>query len=214
MKLFLDTADTVEIRSACKTGVISGVTTNPSLLAKEGDDPVKRLREICEVVKGPVSAEVTSTECESMVSEAKGLAEVHPSIIVKIPLTVEGVKAMHILSKNGVDINATLIFSVPQALIAIRAGAKYISPFVGRLDDLSTSGMNLVHNIVKLRNGYNLNSQIIVASIRSPQHVLEATITGADISTIPPKVFWQLFKHPLTDIGLEKFLEDWRKLKG
>jgi transaldolase len=212
MKFFIDTANIEEIRKAYELGVIDGVTTNPSLMAKEGKDPVKILKEICGVVKGPVSAEVVGTTAEVMIKEAKSLAAIHKNIVVKIPMIEEGLKAVKKLSGLGIKTNVTLVFSSTQALLAAKAGAGFVSPFVGRLDDISHNGMALVQEIIDIYDNYLFETEIIVASVRNPLHVVEAARMGAHIATIPYAVIAQLIKHPLTDIGLAKFLKDWEKV--
>lgn len=209
MKIFLDTASIKEIETACQTGIIDGVTTNPSLLSQEASDPIEHVKKIVDIVRGPVSVEVTATKKEEMVSQGRSLAEISPYIVVKIPMTEDGISATYELAKEGVKVNVTLIFSASQSILAMKAGAEYISPFVGRLDDISHNGMELIEDIVKIKKNYNFSSKVLVASIRNPNHIVEAGKIGADVVTIPPKVFWQLFKHPLTDIGLKKFLDDW-----
>lgn len=213
MKFFLDTANLDEIRDAASYGVLDGVTTNPSLVSKEGEQKgfKELVREICEIVQGPVSAEVLSTDIERMLDEARGLAEIHKHIVVKMPLTEDGIKATKIVSDEGIKVNVTLIFSPSQALIAAKAGAAYVSPFVGRLDDISEFGMEMVKDIVQIFDNYDIKTEVLVASVRHPLHVVEAAKAGADVATIPYKVFKQLIKHPLTDIGLERFLADWGK---
>ncbi len=212
MKFFIDTANIEEIRKAYELGVIDGVTTNPSLMAKEGKDPVKILREICSVVKGPVSAEVVGTTAEVMIKEAKSLAGIHKNIVVKIPMIEEGLKAVRKLSGLGIRTNVTLVFSSTQALLAAKAGATFVSPFVGRLDDISHNGMALIGEMIDIYDNYMFETEIIVASVRNPLHVVEAARMGAHIATIPYAVIAQLIKHPLTDIGLAKFLKDWEKV--
>ncbi len=215
MKFFIDTADLKEIRELASWGIIEGATTNPTLLSRQEGDPVEILREICEIVDGPVSAEVVSTEAEGMVREARELAKIHKHIVIKIPMTAEGLKAVKQLSREGIRTNVTLVFSPVQALMAARAGADFVSPFVGRLDDISSYGMSLVEDIVDIFSNYpDIKTQVIAASIRHPMHVLEAAKIGADIATVPPKVLRQLVKHPLTDIGIERFLADWEKVKA
>lgn len=209
MKFFLDTADIKEIESACQTGIIDGVTTNPSLLSQEAKDPIEHVKKIVDIVRGPVSVEVTATKKEEMISQGRALSEISPYIVVKIPMTEDGISATYELAKEGIKVNMTLIFSPSQSILAMKAGAEYISPFVGRLDDISHNGMSLIEDIVKIKKNYNFSSKVLVASIRNPNHVIEAGKIGADVVTLPPKVFWQLFKHPLTDIGLKKFLDDW-----
>ena len=216
MKFFIDTANLEEIREAKELGMIDGVTTNPSLVAKEGcknrDDFKKLVYEICEVVQGPVSAEVVSTDVDGMVKEAKELAEIHQHVVVKIPMITDGLKATHQLAEAGIKINVTLVFSPLQALLAAKAGATYVSPFVGRLDDISHTGMELVAQILEIYQNYIFETEVLVASIRNPLHVLEAAQMGADVATIPFKVISQLAKHPLTDIGMKQFLDDWKKV--
>ncbi len=215
MKFFIDTADLKEIRELASWGIIEGATTNPTLLSRQEGDPVEILREICEIVNGPVSAEVVSTEADGMVKEARELAKIHKHIVIKIPMTAEGLKAVKQLSSEGIRTNVTLVFSPVQALMAARAGADFVSPFVGRLDDISSYGMRLVEDIVEIFSNYpDIKTQVIVASVRHPMHVLEAAKIGADIATVPPKVLRQLVKHPLTDIGIERFLADWEKVKA
>lgn len=213
MKIFLDTANVGEIKEAVSLGVLDGVTTNPSLVAKEGRGFKELLKEICSIVHGPVSAEVVATEMDGMVREARELAKIADNVVVKIPLIKEGLRAVKCLRAEGIRTNVTLCFSPNQALLAAKAGAYFISPFVGRLDDISTSGMELISQIVTIYRNYGIETQVLVASIRHPLHVVEAAMMGADISTMPFKVFEQLIKHPLTDIGLERFLEDWKKAK-
>lgn len=214
MKFFLDTANIEQIKYFADMGLVDGVTTNPSLIAKEGKDFEETIKEITSIVDGPISAEVTATDADSMVKQARELAKIHNNIVVKIPMIKEGVKATNALSKEGININMTLIFSPVQALLAAKAGAKYVSPFVGRLDDISHVGMELPETIREIFDNYDYDCEIIVASIRNPLHVIEAARMGADIATIPPKVMEQMFKHPLTDIGLEKFMSDWNKTFG
>ncbi|NIS08116.1 MAG: fructose-6-phosphate aldolase [Candidatus Dadabacteria bacterium] len=213
MEFFLDTANLDEIRDCASYGILDGVTTNPSLVSKEGEQKgfKELVKEICEIVDGPVSAEVLSTDVERMISEGKELAEVDDRIVVKMPLTDDGIKATKILSDDGVNVNVTLCFSPMQALIAAKAGAAYISPFVGRLDDISESGMQLIRDIVKIYDNYDFKTKVLVASVRHPDHMVESAKAGAHVATFPYKVFKQLFKHPLTDIGLERFLADWGK---
>ncbi len=214
MKFFIDTANVDEIREANDMGMADGVTTNPSLIAKEGRDFEQVIREICEIVDGPISAEVISLETDGMVEEARHLAKIHENIVIKIPMTVEGIKAVRILSAEGIKTNVTLIFSPLQALMAAKAGASYVSPFVGRLDDISNEGMLLVEQIVDIYSNYAYDTEIIVASIRSPMHVLESALIGADIATIPFSVLARLAAHPLTDKGIKAFLADWEKTKS
>lgn len=212
MKFFIDTANLEEIEKANDLGLVDGVTTNPSLVSKEGRQFEDLIREICGIVDGPVNAEVVSVDAEGMISEARELVKIADNIVVKIPLLEEGLKAVRTLSREGIQCNVTLCFSAVQALMAAKAGAAYISPFVGRLDDLSQRGMELVEQIVTIYENFGFETEVIVASIRNPTHVLDAALMGADISTIPFKVMQQLIKHPLTDIGLEKFLADWKKM--
>ena len=212
MKFFIDTANIEEITKANELGLLDGVTTNPSLVSKEGRDFKDLIKEICDIVDGPVSAEVVSTDAQGMINEARELVKIADNIVVKIPLIKEGLKAVKTLSGEEIKTNVTLCFSPIQALMAAKAGAAYISPFVGRLDDISHRGMDLVEQIVTIYDNYGYETEVIVASIRNPLHVLEAALMGADISTIPYKVMEQLIKHPLTNIGLENFLADWKKM--
>ena len=212
MKFFIDTADVSEIREGMALGLVDGVTTNPSLVAKTGRPFREVIEEICTIVDGPVNAEAVSTETEGMLKEARTLSEIHPNIVVKIPMTEAGIQAVRVLSAEGIRTNVTLIFSPTQALVAAKAGADYVSPFVGRLDDVSTVGMELVEQIDTIYQNYGFETEIIVASVRNPLHVLESAMIGADIATIPLKVMKQLMRHPLTDVGLEKFLRDWEKV--
>jgi transaldolase len=211
MKFFIDTANIGEIREANDLGVLDGVTTNPSLVAKEGKEFIPLLKEICAVVKGPVSAEVVSTDFDGIMKEGRDLAKIHDNIIVKVPLIKEGLKAVKALKAEGIRTNVTLCFSPNQALLAAKAGAYFISPFIGRLDDISHNGMDLIRQIVTIYKNYNYETEVLVASVRHPLHVVEAAMIGADICTMPFKVIEQLIKHPLTDIGLERFLADWKK---
>ena len=211
MKFFIDTANIEEIKKANELGMVDGVTTNPSLVAKEGREFKGLITEICHIVDGPVSAEVVSVDRDGMVQEARELSKLADNIVVKIPLIEEGLKAVKVLAQEGIKTNVTLCFSSIQALMAAKAGASYISPFVGRLDDINHRGMELVDEIVTIYDNYSYETEVIVASIRNPIHVLDAALMGADIATIPFKVIQQLIKHPLTDIGLEKFLADWKK---
>ena len=211
MKFFIDTANIDEIKKANELGMVDGVTTNPSLVAKEGREFKGLIKEICDIVDGPVSAEVVSTDAEGMVKEARELANLADNIVVKIPMLEEGLKAVKTLAREGIHTNVTLCFSAIQALMAAKAGAAYISPFVGRLDDISQIGMELVEEIITIYDNYGFETEVIVASVRNPTHVLDAALMGADIATIPFKVIQQLTKHPLTDIGVEKFLADWKK---
>ena len=214
MKFFIDTANIEEIRKAWELGVIDGVTTNPSLLSKEKKDPVTIFKEICAIVDGPISAEVVGITADEMVREGEALAKLHENIVVKIPMIEEGLKAVKRLFTAGIRTNVTLIFSPNQALLAAKAGATYVSPFVGRLDDISHIGMDIVSDIQTIYENYDFETQVIVASIRNPLHVIDAALIGADIATIPYSVIGQLIRHPLTDIGLQKFLQDWEKVKA
>jgi len=214
MKLFLDTANLDEIKKVAAMGLLDGVTTNPTLVSREKGAFKDILRNICEVVPGPVNAEVVAMDSEGMVREGRDLAKIHPNIVVKIPMTREGMVAVRKLSNEKIPINVTLIFSPTQALLAAKAGASYVSPFLGRLDDISHVGMDVVRDIITIFGNYDFETQVLAASLRNPVHVIEAAMAGADISTLPAKVFDQLFNHPLTDIGLAKFLEDWEKVKN
>ncbi len=211
MKFFIDSANMDEIRSAVDFGIVDGVTTNPSLVSKENSQSSfeNLIKEICDVVKGPVSAEVLSTNYEEMLSEGRNLAGIDDHVVVKLPMTEDGIKATKTLSDEGIKVNVTLIFSATQALLAAKAGAAYVSPFVGRLDDVSTNGMDLVLDICEIYAHYDYITKILVASVRHPMHLVEAAKMGADVATFPYKVFTQLFRHPLTDTGLERFLSDW-----
>lgn len=215
MKFFIDTANLKEIAEAHSLGLVDGVTTNPSLSAKEGvNDPVDfrgHILEICQIVTGPVSAEVVANETEAMVTEARELASIHDQVVVKIPMTQDGLRAVRLLSEEGIRVNVTLVFQPLQAMLAAKAGAAYVSPFIGRLDDVNHRGMEVVEQILTIFENYGYDTEVIVASIRHPLHVLEAALVGADIATIPSNVMMQLLKHPLTDVGLAKFLEDWRR---
>jgi len=211
MKLFVDTSSVKDIKALAELGIIDGVTTNPSLMAKEGGDPRQILKEICRIVQGPVSGEVVATDAEGMVREGRELAALDEHVVVKVPFTREGVKACKTLSSEGTPVNVTLIFSATQALLAAKVGASYVSPFVGRLDDIATDGMHLIEEIVEIFDNYEFGTEVLVASCRHPIHIVTAARLGADICTCPPAVLDQLFKHPLTDIGLEKFLKDWEK---
>lgn len=212
MKFFIDTANTKQIKEAWDIGVIDGVTTNPSLIAKENKKPRELLKEICEIVDGPISAEAVSLDAEKIVEEAQELSSIHKNIVVKIPMTTDGLKATKLLSQLKIKINVTLIFSPSQALLAAKAGAAYVSPFVGRLDDISHYGMNLVSQIIEIYKNYDFNTEVIVASIRNPLHVIDAARIGAHVATIPFSVIEQLSRHPLTDKGIAKFLQDWEKV--
>ncbi len=209
MKLFIDTANVEEIRKANDMGVICGVTTNPSLIAKEGRDFKEVIQEITAIVDGPISAEVISLKAEEMVEEAIPLAQMHKNIIIKVPMTVEGLKAVKVLTEKGIKTNVTLIFSAPQALLAARAGATYVSPFLGRVDDIGNSSTILIEEIVKIFTLHNIKTEVIAASIRNPIHIVQAATLGAHIATVPYKVIVDMTKHPLTDIGIDKFLKDW-----
>jgi len=209
MKLFIDTAQVEEIEALAPLGIIDGVTTNPSLLAKIEGDPHAVLKRICDVVQGPVSAEVVATHCDGMVQEGRELAAIDPHIVVKVPFGKAGVQACHTLAKEGTRVNVTLIFSPAQALLAAKVGAAFVSPFVGRLDDIGTVGMDLIAQIVEIFENFDFSTEVLVASIRGPIHVIEAARMGADVCTCPPKAIEALFNHPLTEIGLEKFLADW-----
>lgn len=211
MKFFIDTANIDEIKEAHSMGMVDGVTTNPSLIVKEGRDFEEVIREICDIVDGPISAEVVSVDTEGMLEEARHLAKIHDNIVVKVPLTVDGLKATRRLSEEGIKTNVTLVFSPLQALMAAKAGATYVSPFIGRLDDLSQEGLLLVEQIVEIYSNYAYDTEIIVASIRNPLHVLESALMGADIATIPFSVLAKLAAHPMTDKGLKAFLDDWEK---
>lgn len=211
MKFFIDTANIEEIKKGVEMGMVDGVTTNPSLVAKESKPFEEILKEICSLVDGPVSAEVVSLEAPGMVKEAKELAKIGDNIVIKVPMIIEGIKAVKMLTAEGIKTNVTLVFSAAQALLAAKAGAAFVSPFVGRLDDIGVSGMDLIGDIVTIYDNYGYQSEVIVASVRSPQHVLDSALLGADIATIPFKVIAQLAKHPLTDKGMEQFLADWEK---
>ena len=214
MKLFIDTANVDEIRAANELGVICGVTTNPSLIAREGKVFENVIAEITSIVDGPISAEVVALDAEGMVKEARELVKIHENIVIKIPMTEEGLKAVKILSSEKVRTNVTLIFSAAQALLAARAGASYVSPFVGRLDDISDNGIDLVSDIAQIFEIHEIKTEIIAASIRGPQDVTDAAKCGAHIATVPYKVIQQMMKHPLTDIGIQKFMDDWKKTFG
>lgn len=216
MKLFIDTANIEEIQKANDLGVICGVTTNPSLIAKEGRDFKEVIKEITEIVDGPISGEVkaTTTQAEDMVIEAREIAKIHKNMVVKIPMCEEGLKAVKILSQEGISINVTLVFSATQALLAAIAGATYVSPFLGRLDDISASGIDLVADIMQIFNQYGFETEVICASIRHPIHVIECARLGADIATVPYQIIMQMIQHPLTDIGVEKFIKDYQKVFG
>jgi transaldolase len=214
MKLFIDSGNLKEIETLVPLGIIDGITTNPSLLAKEPGDYRQILKRICQLVKGPTSAEVVATDADGMVREGRDLASIDPHIVVKVPFTKEGVKACKTLSSEGKKVNVTLIFSATQALLAAKVGATYVSPFVGRLDDIATSGMNLISEIVDIFGNYPFKTEVLVASCRHPIHIVEAARLGADVCTCPVSVIEAMFKHPLTDIGLERFLKDWEKAQA
>jgi len=211
MKFFIDTANVKEIREAASLGIVDGVTTNPSLIAKEGRDFKQVIQEICAIVDGPISAEAVSLEADKMVAEGEDLAKIHKNVVVKLPMTRDGLKATKVLADKGIKVNMTLVFSPTQALLAAKVGAAYVSPFVGRLDDISHYGMDLVRQIMAIYNNYGFGTEVIVASVRNPLHVVDAALAGAHIATIPFSVIDQMVKHPLTDIGIEKFLSDWKK---
>lgn len=212
MKFFLDTANLDEIREASEMGLIDGVTTNPSLVAKEGDvDFKEHLAKICELVKGDISAEVTSLDTEGMLREGREYAKVAPNVVIKCPLTLDGLKATRTFREEGTKVNVTLCFSAAQAILAAKAGATYISPFIGRLDDISTDGMQLIRDIVQIYDNYGFATEVLAASIRHPMHIVDCALAGADVATLPFKVIKQLVRHPLTDSGLESFLADWKK---
>ncbi len=213
MKLFIDSADVNEIREAASWGIVDGVTTNPSLIAKTGRPYAEVLKEICSIVDGPVSAEVIDTAAEVMVGEAEKLSRLHPNIVVKCPLIPEGLKATRLLSKRGIKVNVTLVFTALQGLAAAKCGATYISPFIGRLDDIGQDGFLIVEQLLRIVRNYNYPSQVLVASVRHPVHLLRAAEAGAHVATVPFNVLRQLLHHPLTDIGLERFLADWRSTK-
>jgi transaldolase len=212
MKFFLDTANIEEIRDVAATGILDGITTNPTLISKEGNTFEDQLLKICALVNGPVSAETVSRDAAGMIDEGRHLSKLHPNIVVKCPMTKEGLKATKTLSDEGVRVNVTLVFSAPQAIMAAKAGAYFVSPFVGRLDDIGENGMELIDTIVSIFNNYDFRTEILVASVRNPIHVVQAGVMGADICTMPAKVFEQLLKHPLTDKGVEQFLKDWEKV--
>ena len=213
MKFFLDTANVEEIRRGVELGLVDGVTTNPSLIAKEGRDLEELALEICELVDGPVNLEVVSTDAVDMIHEARYLAGLHKNVYVKLPMIREGLKALHVVAQEGISVNVTLIFSPGQALLAAKNGAAIVSPFIGRLDDISQEGMGLISEILLMYENYDFDTEVLVASVRNPVHVVEAAKMGAEIATLPAKVLEQLMKHPLTDIGLEKFLADWNQRK-
>lgn len=212
MKIFIDTADINEIREAASWGIVDGVTTNPSLIAKTGRDFKSVVQEICEIVNGPISAECVETDAKKMIPEAQQIAKIHKNIVVKVPLTTEGLKCVKAISGEGIKTNVTLCFSAAQGLLAAKAGATYISPFVGRLDDISHVGLDIVRELVTIYNNYSLPTQVLTASVRHPRHVVDAALMGSHVATIPFNVLSQLVRHPLTDSGLEKFLNDWKKV--
>jgi transaldolase len=214
MKLFVDSGNIKDIEALAATGILDGATTNPSLMAKEGGDPRQILKRICEILQGPVSAEVVATDAAGMIREGRELAKIDEHIVVKVPFTKDGVKACKALSSEGTPVNVTLIFSATQALFAAKAGASYVSPFVGRLDDIGAIGMQLVREIVDIFDNYEFPTEVLVASVRSPLHIIEAARMGADVATCPPAVIDQSFRHPLTDAGLERFLKDWEKAQA
>jgi len=211
MKFFVDTADLVEIKDLAETGLLDGVTTNPSLVAKTGKPFLDVLKEICDIVDGPVSAEVTAIDHDTMLAEGRKLAKLAENVTVKVPLTPDGLKTCRALRAEGILVNVTLCFSPTQALLAAKAGASFISPFIGRLDDISTDGMELIRQIVTIYDQYDFDTEVLVASVRHPQHVVESALVGAHVATVPPKILHQMFKHPLTDKGLQAFLDDWAK---
>src|SRR5258705_7337176 len=212
MKFFLDTANLNEIREAASTVVLDGITTNPTLISREGNTFEDQLLKICSLVDGPISAETVSPDAAGMIDEGRHLAKLHRNIVVKCPMTREGLKATKSLSDEGIRVNVTLVFSAPQAILAAKAGAYFVSPFVGRLDDIGENGMDLIRDIVTIFSNYEFRAEVLVASVRNPVHVVQAGLMGADICTLPAKVFDQLFKHPLTDKGVEQFLKDWEKV--
>lgn len=214
MKFFIDTANLDEIREAARLGIVDGVTTNPSLVAKEGKKFEDVIAEICTIVDGPISAEVTALDYDGMLAQARPLAAIHKNVTIKVPLTKEGLRACKTLRGGGTEVNVTLCFSPSQALLAAKCGASFVSPFVGRLDDVSIDGMDLIRQIRAIYDNYGFRTQILAASIRHPVHVVECALAGADVGTMPYKVMMQLYEHPLTDIGLKKFLEDWEKAKS
>jgi transaldolase len=214
MKLFIDSGNLKDIETLVALGIIDGITTNPTLLAKEPGDYRENLKKICQIVKGPTSAEVVETEAQAMIRQGRDLSKIDPWIVVKVPLTRDGIKACKALSSEGIKVNVTLCFSAAQALLAAKAGASYISPFVGRLDDISTPGMEIVRDIVEIYHNFDFKTEVLVASTRSPMHIVEAARLGADICTCPPAVIDALFNHPLTENGLKKFLADWEKAYG
>ncbi len=211
MKFFVDSADIKQIEDLMPTGLVDGVTTNPSLIAKNGDDMSKTIKDICALVQGPVSAEVTATDSDKMLEEGQYLASLAKNVTIKVPLTINGLKTCKALRAQGTQVNVTLCFSATQALLAAKAGASFISPFVGRLDDIGEKGMDLIEDIVVIYENYGFETEVLVASVRSKQHVIDAAIIGAHVATLPPKVIYELYEHPLTDKGLKAFLDDWDK---
>lgn len=214
MKIFIDSANVEQIKEVASWGILDGVTTNPTLVAKEKTDFKSLIHQICDIVDGPISVEAVSLTADEIINEARSLAAIHRNIVIKIPMTEEGLKATKKLSDEGIKVNMTLVFSPPQALFAAKAGAKYISPFVGRLDDVGHSGMELVGQILEILDNYKFESEVIVASVRHPGHVIEAAMMGAHIATVPYDVLKKMFRHPLTDVGIERFLKDWEKVSG
>lgn len=212
MKIFLDTANAESIRKYNEMGLVDGITTNPTLLSREGGDPARAMREIASIVKGDVNLEVISTEYEQMLSEGRRLAGYAPNVVVKVPMTPDGLRACRALSSEGTPVNVTLVFSANQALLAAKSGAKYVSPFIGRLDDVGQEGMELVRDMVEIFSNYDFETEVLVASVRHPLHVVEAAKAGADVATLPPAVLGKMMRHPLTDSGLAAFLADWKKL--
>lgn len=212
MQFFLDTANIEDIKKYASWGIVDGVTTNPSLIAKEGVSLEKRIKEIAKIVDGPISAEVIATDLKGMLAEGRRYAKWHKNVYVKVPMTAEGLQAVQIFKKEGIHTNVTLVFSASQALLVAKAGADLVSPFIGRLDDISEDGMNLIAEIVQIFNNYDFDTKVLVASIRHPRHVIDAALLGADIGTMPAEVLDKLIKHPLTDIGIQKFLDDWKKV--
>lgn len=214
MQLFLDTANLEEIKKYAAWGIVDGVTTNPTLIAKEGVSLEKRIKEIAEVIDGPISSEVLTTEVKEMVKEGKKMAAWHKNVYIKVPCTPDGLQAVKIFKKEGIHTNVTLVFSASQALLVAKAGADFVSPFIGRLDDISEDGMALIADIVQIFRNYEFETKILVASVRHPRHVVDAALIGADICTIPAEILGKLIQHPLTDIGIKRFLEDWEKVKS
>jgi transaldolase len=214
MKLFIDTGSISDIETYCALGIIDGATTNPSLMAKESGDTREIIKRICQIVKGPVSAEVLAIDADGMVREGRELAALDPHVVVKVPFGPDGIKACKTLRGEGIGVNVTLVFSAAQALLAAKVGATFVSPFVGRLDDIATDGMDLIQQIVEIYDNYAFETEVLVASTRHPMHIVQAARMGADICTCPPALLAALFKHPLTDLGLERFLKDWEQAKG